>query len=80
MSLDTKEPIEAENFDVGLERLKIIVEKMESGGLGLQESLKLFEEGVGVLRTLFEILSQSEGRVEELLADLDRISFNRGEG
>jgi len=80
MSLDTKEPIEAENFDVGLERLKIIVEKMESGGLGLQESLKLFEEGVGVSRTLFEILSQSEGRVEELLADLDRISFNRGEG
>jgi exodeoxyribonuclease VII small subunit len=80
MSLDTKESIEAENFDVGLERLKIIVEKMESGGLGLQESLKLFEEGVGVSRTLFEILSQSEGRVEELLADLDRISFSRGEG
>ena len=53
---------------------------MESGGLGLQESLKLFEEGVGVSRTLFEILSQSEGRVEELLADLDRISFSRGEG
>ncbi len=80
MSLDTKESIEAENFDVGLERLKIIIEKMESGGLGLQESLKLFEEGVGVSRTLFEILSQSEGRVEELLADLDRISFSRGEG
>ncbi|MGO8880803.1 MAG: exodeoxyribonuclease VII small subunit [Desulfomonilaceae bacterium] len=80
MSSDPKGPTETDNFDVGLEKLKIIVEKMESGGLGLQESLKLFEEGVGVSRTLFEILSQSEGRVEELLADLDRISFSRGEG
>jgi exonuclease VII small subunit len=48
MSLDPKGPTETDNFDVGLEKLKIIVEKMESGGLGLQESLKLFEEGVGV--------------------------------
>ncbi|MHB8205132.1 MAG: exodeoxyribonuclease VII small subunit [Desulfomonilaceae bacterium] len=80
MPLDPKGPTETDNFDIGLEKLKIIVEKMESGGLGLQESLKLFEEGVGVSRTLFEILGQSEGRVEELLADLDRISFSRGEG
>ncbi len=80
MPLDPKGPTENDNFDIGLEKLKIIVEKMESGGLGLQESLKLFEEGVGVSRTLFEILGQSEGKVEELLADLDRISFSRGEG
>ncbi|MDA8407084.1 MAG: exodeoxyribonuclease VII small subunit [Deltaproteobacteria bacterium] len=80
MSLDLKGSVETDNFDVGLEKLKVIVEKMESGGLGLQESLRLFEEGVGVSRTLFEILSQSEGKVEELLADLDRISFSRGEG
>ena len=79
MSVDVQESRETENFDVGLDKLKLIVERMESGGLGLQDSLKLFEEGVGISRRLFEILSQSEGRVEELLADLDRIPFSRGE-
>ncbi|MFH0960092.1 MAG: exodeoxyribonuclease VII small subunit [Pseudomonadota bacterium] len=68
------------NFDIGLEQLKSIVEKMESGGLGLQDSLKLFEEGVGISKQLFEILGQSEGKVEELLADLERVPFSRGEG
>jgi len=79
MSVDPEGSSETENFDVGLEKLKIIVEKMENGGLGLQDSLKLFEEGVGISRRLFEVLNQSEGRVEELLADLDRIPFSREE-
>ncbi len=74
------ESTEAYNFDSGLDKLKSIVETMESGGLGLQESLKLFEEGVGISRHLFEILGQSEGKVEELLADLERVPFTRGEG
>ena len=79
MSLDQEGPVESGNFDAGLEKLKTIVEKMENGGLGLQESLKLFEEGGGISRRLFEILSLSEGKVEELLADLERISFSRSE-
>ncbi|MGC8602474.1 MAG: exodeoxyribonuclease VII small subunit [Desulfomonilaceae bacterium] len=80
MSLDYEGSIETENFDVSLEKLKNIVEQMESGALGLQDSLKLFEQGVSLSRHLFEILSQSEGKVEELLADLERISFSRKEG
>lgn len=79
MSIETQESIETDNFDSGLEKLKTIVEELESGGSGLQQSLKLFEEGVGVSRRLFEILSRSEGRVEELLADLDRVPFDRSE-
>jgi exodeoxyribonuclease VII small subunit len=79
MSIETEESIETDNFDSGLEKLKTIVEELESGGSGLQQSLKLFEEGVGVSRRLFEILSRSEGKVEELLADLDRVPFDRSE-
>ena len=80
MQPENIESTESYNFDSGMDELKSIVEKMESGGLGLQDSLKLFEQGVGVSRRLFEILSQSEGKVEELLADLERVPFNRGEG
>ncbi len=80
MQPENMESTESYNFDSGLDELKSIVEKMESGGLGLQDSLKLFEQGVGISRRLFEILSQSEGKVEELLADLERVPFSRGEG
>ena len=80
MQPENIESTESYNFDSGLDELKSLVEKMESGGLGLQDSLKLFEQGVGISRRLFEILSQSEGKVEELLADLERVPFSRGEG
>jgi exodeoxyribonuclease VII small subunit len=80
MQPENIESTESYNFDSGMDELKSIVEKMESGGLGLQDSLKLFEQGVGISRRLFEILSQSEGKVEELLADLERVPFSRGEG
>lgn len=66
-----------ENFDQDLEKLRSIVEKIEHGGLSLDESLSLFEEGIGLSRRLFEILNRSEGRVEELLATMERIPFDR---
>lgn len=67
------------NFDVTFEKLKAIVEQMETGGLSLDESLALFEEGIGLSRTLFDVLSVAEGRVEELLSNMERTPFNRGE-
>jgi exodeoxyribonuclease VII small subunit len=68
-----------ENFDANLEKLRSIVDKMEQGGLGLEESLKLFEEGIGLSGKLFETLNHSEGRVEELLSTMDRIPFRGSE-
>ncbi len=67
----------AESFDQDLEKLRAIVEKIEHGGLSLDESLSLFEEGIGLSRRLFEILNQSEGRVEELLATMEKVPFDR---
>lgn len=68
-----------EQFEQHIERLRAIVETIETGGLSLDESLKLFEEGIGLSRRLFEILNRSEGRVEELLATMDTVPFDRGD-
>jgi exodeoxyribonuclease VII small subunit len=62
-----------------MEKLRAIVDRMERGELNLDESLKLFEEGIGLARKLFEILDHSEGRVEELLESMERIPFGRAE-
>jgi exodeoxyribonuclease VII small subunit len=69
----------AEQFDQQLEKLRSIVEKMEQGDLSLDASLKLFEEGIGLARRLFETLDRSEGRVEELLETMERVPFGRVE-
>lgn len=68
-----------DRFEEYLEELRSIVEKMEEGGLGLEESLKLFEEGINLSRLLFGILNRAEGQVEELLKTMERVPFNRGE-
>jgi exodeoxyribonuclease VII small subunit len=36
------------SFEESLKKLETIVEKLEQGDLPLEESLKLFEEGVGL--------------------------------
>ena len=69
-----------EQFDVHLEKLRTIVDKMEQGGLSLDESLRMFEEGITLARRLSAILNRAEGRVEELLATMEKVAFDRGEG
>ena len=55
-------------FEASLERLTKIVERLENGELGLEESLSLFEEGIRLTRTAQARLDAAEKRVEELIA------------
>ena len=51
-----------------LARLEEILARMESDDVALEEALELFEEGVGHVREAERVLSETELRVEELLA------------
>jgi exodeoxyribonuclease VII small subunit len=55
------------DFEKKLSRLEEIVEKMESGDLSLEDSLKLFEEGVKHSRECHEQLTKAEEKVKLLL-------------
>lgn len=56
------------DFEKKLTRLEQIVEKMESGDLALEESLKLFEEGVKLSRECNTQLTDAEQKVKMLLS------------
>ncbi len=58
-----------EAFEKQLKRLEEIVRALEDGQLPLEESLKVFEEGVRLARTCHEKLGEAERRVELLLED-----------
>jgi exodeoxyribonuclease VII small subunit len=57
------------SFEKALTELENIVEKMEKGGLALNESLALFEKGVKLARFLREELGKAEKKIDILLKD-----------
>jgi exodeoxyribonuclease VII small subunit len=60
-------PPGAISFEDAVKRLSEIVQKLERGDLPLEESLRLFEEGVSLSRVSQEKLDTAQKRVEELL-------------
>jgi exodeoxyribonuclease VII small subunit len=59
---------EAPTFEAAIKRLTEIVQTLERGDLPLEESLRLFEEGVSLSRASQKRLDAAEKRVEQLLA------------
>jgi exodeoxyribonuclease VII small subunit len=67
-STNAESPGEAPPFETAIKRLTEIVQTLERGDMPLEESLRLFEEGVKLSRVSQERLDTAEKRVEELLA------------
>jgi exodeoxyribonuclease VII small subunit len=55
-------------FEAAIKRLTEIVTALERGDLPLEESLRLFEEGVRLSRVSQQRLDSAEKRVEQLLS------------
>ena len=56
-------------FEASLSRLEEIVSSLEGGELPLEQSLKLFEEGIKLARICNARLEEAERKVEVLLKD-----------
>jgi exodeoxyribonuclease VII small subunit len=55
-----------DSFEDALKRLDEIVQEMEKGEIGIEDALKLFEEGTGLSKLCAKKLSTVEKRVEIL--------------
>jgi exodeoxyribonuclease VII small subunit len=58
-------------FEDSLKQLETIVGQLEKGDLPLEESLKLFEEGMRLSAVCKEELEAAEGKVQILLKQRD---------
>jgi exodeoxyribonuclease VII small subunit len=54
-------------FEDALKQLEEIVQKLEKGELPLEDSLRLYEEGIRLSRLCHGKLEEAEGKVEVLL-------------
>jgi exodeoxyribonuclease VII small subunit len=59
------------NFEDSLKKLEGIVIKLEQGDLNLEDSLRLFEEGVGLSAACQKELDAAEGKVQMLVKQRD---------
>jgi exodeoxyribonuclease VII small subunit len=56
-------------FEEAMERLEQIVEGLESGNLPLEESLKIFEEGMNLVNFCSKKLEEAEQKVTILIKE-----------
>ena len=54
------------NFEQAMTRLEEIVRALENGSATLDESLKLYEEGIGLVRTCSAKLDEAEAKIKLL--------------
>jgi exodeoxyribonuclease VII small subunit len=67
-------------FEDCLQQLEKIVEQLERGDLPLEQSLKLFEEGVGLSNSCKQELEAAEGKVEILMKQGGKLQAQPFEG
>jgi len=61
----------AVKFEDALARLETIVAELERGDLPLNDSLKMFEEGIKLSKTCLKMLDDAERKVEIMVQDKD---------
>lgn len=60
-------PAKKLTFEKAVSRLEEIAEKLESGELPLEESLKIFKEGIELSRWCSQVLNQTESDIKKLV-------------
>ena len=58
-------------FEQAMARLEVIVGELEKGDLPLDESLRIFEEGIRLSKNCLKVLEDAERKVEVLVQDKD---------
>ena len=61
------------NFEVNLKKLEGIVDKLESGNIGLEESVKLYEEGMKIKKICDNKLKDIEMQIKKIKIEDNKI-------
>jgi exodeoxyribonuclease VII small subunit len=55
------------SFEQALKRLEEIVETLEAGNISLEESIKIYQEGISLSKLCSGILEEAEGKVMAIM-------------
>ena len=61
------------NFETNLKKLEMIVDKLESGDIGLEESVKLYEEGMKIKKICDKKLKDIEMKIKKIKIEDNKV-------
>ena len=61
------------NFETNLKKLEMIVDKLESGDIGLEESVKLYEEGMKIKKIWNKKLKDIEMQIKKIKIEDNKV-------
>ena len=61
------------NFESNLKKLELIVDKLESGDIGLEESVKLYEEGMKIKKICDKKLNDIEMQIKKIKIEDNKV-------
>jgi len=61
------------SFETNLQKLEIIVEKLESGEIGLEESVQLYEEGMKIKKICDKKLKDIEMQIKKIKIEDNKV-------
>ena len=59
-----------EPFEARIEKLEELIDRIESGEIGLEESISAYEQGIEIIEGCRSMLESAEQRVDELTSRL----------
>ena len=62
------------SFEKNLQKLELIVEKLESGEIGLEESVKLYEEGMKIRKICDNKLKDIEMQIKKIMIEDNKVT------
>ena len=67
--MKTKKKSEEISFEEHLKKLESIVQQLEEGELTLDESVKLYEEGMSISKLCLDKLNKTKQKIEQLVLE-----------
>ena len=61
------------NFETNLKKLEVIVDKLESGNIGLEESVELYEEGMRIKKICDKKLKDIEMQIKKIKIEDNKV-------
>lgn len=67
------------DFEINLENIDEIIEKLESGELSLENSIKEYEKAMKLIKSSSDILERAEGKIIKVSENDGEITFEEGD-
>ena len=61
------------NFEANLKKLEVIVDKLESGDVGLEKSVQLYEEGMKIKKLCDKKLKDIEMQIKKIKIEDNKV-------